>query len=192
MCSNSSATSGPTWYPSAEMLGPRKTWTVEGSSKRATVFATIPSRSPRQPACATLMRVVASSTSNTGTQSATKTAIASSVDDAHVGSANDVAAVDLANDDQSMRVDVDGTRDSPSVLANVLGPVADVLTQIERLVGAHADTAESIGDEGVDPESAHVGDRVDAEGPSHLGRECYFSRHEGQIPLSSSTWRRSW
>lgn len=108
-----------------------------------------------------------------------------------VADLDDLVAVDLAHRDESFGLDARGLGDATAIFLDVLFVIADVTSEVERLVRGFAHAAEAVREEGVNTQSAQCLHGIHAEGTSYLGYERYFDRHAGQSPLSSSTWRRS-
>ena len=80
-------------------------------------------------------------------------------------------AVDLASGDQMLRVYSARRRYPLTIFSHVLGTVADVRGEVERVVGRFAYPTEAVGDEGVNLERAYGFDRIDAEWPASFGAE---------------------
>ena len=100
-------------------------------------------------------------------------------------------AVDLSNNDESFRCDADRGRHPAPVLGDVFHSVIHVRTEIERVIRRVAHAAEAIGNECVDAKLLKLLYEVHAERSAGLGSKSYWGWHFGQIPLSSSTWRKS-
>ena len=71
MCAKTSATSGPTWYPSKEIDGPTNACTDDAVSKCISALAMTPLARPFQPACTAANLLEELSKRSIGTQSAT-------------------------------------------------------------------------------------------------------------------------
>src|ERR1019366_6060824 len=90
---------------------------------------------------------------------------------------------------QFLRSEVQRRGDSTAILLDEQRVVTDVQSEIETVVGGGTHSAESSGDDRV--HVAHVGQVVEGEASPRASREVQRGWHEGQVPLSSRTWRTS-
>ena len=81
--------------------------------------------------------------------------------------------------------------DASPILRDVRRVVTHVVAEVERLVGTYAHPAEAVGHERFDTPLAKGLGAVDSKKTALFAVKLQWDWHVGQIPLSSSTWRRS-
>ena len=104
---------------------------------------------------------------------------------------DNTGAVHLIDEDEVIGPDAHGASDSFAILGDVNRIVANVQAEVERLVGTYAHPAEAVGHERFDTPLAKGLGAVDSKKTALFAVKLQWDWHVGQIPLSSSTWRRS-